>query len=101
MPLRLLRQAEAQIRVARGRRQTAATRVRFNDELEVCLRAVQKKPGSSPKHPEAEDPAIRVAQLRTMPFLVLFHIAANDVRVLGVVHARSGPDTLASVFGRA
>ena len=100
MPLKLLWEAEAQIRVARERRQTAATRARLNDELGACFRAIQKKPGAFPLHPDAGDSAVRGAQLATLPLLVLFHVGPNEVRVLGVVHARSGPDTLARVFAR-
>ena len=100
MPPKLTWQAKRDIHAARRRRQTAATRARLNEELRACFLLIQKRPTSFPRHPDAEDQHTRVAQLATLPLLVIFHTGAEEVRVLGVIHARSGPDTLAGVFAR-
>jgi len=100
MPLRILDDAKLDVRRARHRRETTATRSRFNAELRACYTEILKSPSSFARHPDADDPRVRVTTLRSFPYLVLYYDAPAETLILGICHAHSGPGTIADVLTR-
>ena len=92
-------QAKFDIKRAKAERRTAATRRRFTREANAALAAIGRRPRSFPFHPDGGG-VVRVAQLATFPHLVLFFEDGDDAVVVALVHARSGPDTLAAAVSR-
>ena len=99
MTFRIDPEARADVREHKRRRQTLDTRRRFTAEVRSCFDDVRRRPIAFPIHPDGDGDA-RVALLPGFPHLVLFRTDGADTTILAVLHAHSGPETVAAALAR-